>query len=145
MEPISLAEYSKDPKILAKETPVQWVKYGVGDIHFGLELELTYDQYFENLDLLRTPNYFIPGKFVWKEELAIDSWGSELILAPQTLTLLRGKSIRSLLASLKRLGADSEDAAGCGLHVHVNKTAISDLELKRIQYFFSYNGYFIYK
>lgn len=143
--PISLKDYSVNPKILDKVTPVEWVKFGKGDLHYGLEIEITYSQFFEQTDILRVPTLYIPGRFVWKEELSLENWGSELVLAPQTLAMIKGKSMRSMLSALRSQGADSRDSAGCGLHVHVDRAALLPVELKRIQYFFSYNSYFIKK
>lgn len=106
--------------------------YGKGEVYFGIELEIEAAKG-KDPNLL-AKEVLEAGKGFWycKYDASLVN-GVELVSHPATIEVWRGKELEGLFGKLRQMGARSWDTGTCGMHVHVNKTALSRLQQAMLQ------------
>lgn len=73
--------------------------------------------------------------FYIKEDGSLEN-GIEIVTHPHTLQKHRARHWRKLLQYLRGQSCTSYDNKRCGLHVHVNRNALSDKDWHKVEWFF---------
>ena len=106
--------------------------YGQGDRYFGVELEVDDGgKYEENALRIKNAANFGGEHIYIKEDGSLDD-GFEIVTHPMTLDYHMNKMYwEDILHEAVRLGYKSHMTATCGLHIHVNRTALGDREYEQ--------------
>lgn len=97
--------------------------HGVGDYHFGIEIEIEDrdNNYEDGLDIAY--DYLSANDRGYLKEDGSLSEGFEIVSHPHTLVEMQTKFPWDLLKELQKLGFRSWNTSTCGVHVHVSKKA----------------------
>ena len=115
-----------------------------GETHFGIELEIDSKEHIPNKETLAGD---IAGKetdFYCKSDSSLD-YGFEIVSHPVTFEYFKKnkEKFQKVLKDSQEFGFRSHDAGTCGMHVHVSKDGISNLQLFKIMDFIFSNPSFI--
>ena len=105
--------------------------------YLGIELEIEADGG-DKYDLAESfvAKYGLDNNFCYLKEDGSLNNGFEIVTHPHTLQKHKERKWREILKWLEKQGADSYDNKECGLHVHVNKNLLSNLEWHKVAMFF---------
>jgi len=101
-------------------------------LYLGFELEVEPDDTEDTVDLLE--KYNSNNSFYLKDDGSID--GFEIVSEPHTLLAHRDCQWRKMLNELRRAGTKSYTGGHCGLHVHISRSALSNLQQHKLDMFF---------
>jgi hypothetical protein len=119
---------------------LRWCKYNrklveEGALLFGVELEMEPTGRAEQSDLIEALGGITGTRFILKEDGSLDD-GVELVTIPLSLedhTARFGwEQVLEPLRSIAKSGAGTEN---CGMHVHINKAALSSLQIGKMLVF----------
>jgi hypothetical protein len=123
-----------------EENVLNWCEYNrklveEGALLFGVELEMEPTGRADQSDLIEALGGITGTKFILKEDGSLDG-GVELVTIPLSLedhTARFGwEAVLDPLRSIAKSGADTEN---CGMHVHINKAALSSLQIGKMLVF----------
>jgi hypothetical protein len=123
-----------------EEDVLSWCKYdrklvGRGALLFGVELEMEPTGRAEQSDLIDALGGITREKFILKEDGSLDD-GVELVTIPLSLedhsTRFGWEQVLDPLRSIAKSGVDTDN---CGMHVHINKAALSPLQIGKMLVF----------
>jgi len=105
--------------------------------YLGIELELECEAEKSSKDLAESlKDKFGTDDFFYLKEDGSLTNGFEIVTHPHTLQKHRERKWRDILTWLKQQGATSYENEHCGLHIHVDKKSLSNLEWYKIAVFF---------
>jgi len=106
-----------------------------GALLFGVELEMEPRGRTEQSDLIEALGGITQEKFILKEDGSLDD-GVELVTIPLSLedhlSRFGWEHVLDPLRTIAKSGADTDN---CGMHVHINKAALSPLQIGKMLVF----------
>jgi len=106
-----------------------------GAVLFGVELEMEPRGRTEQSDLIEALGGITQEKFILKEDGSLDD-GVELVTIPLSLedhlSRFGWEHVLDPLRTIAKSGADTDN---CGMHVHINKAALSPLQIGKMLVF----------
>jgi Putative amidoligase enzyme len=125
---------------LYENNVLDWCKYDRhlverGALLFGVELEMEPRNDADQSDLIRALGGITREKYILKEDGSLDD-GVELVTIPLTLedhaSRFGWEHVLDPLRSIAKSGVDTDN---CGMHVHINKAALSPLQIGKMLVF----------
>jgi len=123
------------------ETDVlRWCKYGrdlvqQGALLFGVELEMEPTGGADQADLIAALGGITGKKFILKEDGSLDD-GVELVTIPLSLEDHMARfGWQKVLDPLRSIAKSGVGTDNCGMHVHINKAALSPLQIGKMLVF----------
>ena len=115
-----------------------------GEVHFGIELEIDSKEHIPNKETLAGTIAGNENDFYCKSDSSLN-YGFEIVSHPVTFDYFKKnkEKFQKVLKDAKEFGFRSHDAGTCGMHVHVSKDGISNLQLFKIMDFIFSNPSFI--
>ena len=107
-------------------------------LFYGIELEIEGDkELLENMQ---------KDFFYYKQDGSLDA-GFELVTHPLSWIWIKKNksSIKEMLQYFRNNSCKSHDTTTCGIHIHISRNKISDIQLSKICNFFTYNQKFVLK
>lgn len=133
-----------------RKTPADELKEKAGEslLFLGFELESggvrTAGECLETLNSISPQNS--DDDFLFKEDGSIPDFGAELVSQPGTLAWHKNFKWERILRELRAGGFKSHDLGGeCGLHVHFNRSFLSESQAGLLDYFVQKNQPFFEK
>lgn len=123
-----------------EDNVLDWCKYDRklverGALLFGVELEMEPTGRAEQADLIDALGGITGKKFILKEDGSLDD-GVEIVTIPLSLedhtTRFGWEEVLDPLRSIAKSGVDTDN---CGMHVHINKAALSPLQIGKMLVF----------
>lgn len=106
-----------------------------GALMFGVELEMEPTGDADQDDVARALGGPIADRYILKEDGSLDS-GVELVTIPMTLDGHRTRfDWPAVLARVRGLAKSGRNTTNCGMHVHINKAALSALTIGKMLVF----------
>lgn len=112
------------------------------DFYLGIELEVLSDEYGKKsnkfikfLDKLK-----VADRFYLKNDGSLGGEGFEIVSQPETLQSIH-KNIKwmKILEWLTKNDFESEENGKCGIHIHINKAILEELDITKLRLFFKVN------
>ena len=110
-------------------------------LYLGMEWELNFDHH-DSCTVKRIVEKHLHGSYIWKSDGSIGE-GQELVLAPRTLQSYRDINLHLLCKELKEANATGFQRNSCGIHIHVNRDAIKNTDMRKIMAWVMVNRKFI--
>lgn len=112
------------------------------DLYLGIELEVLHKEYGNAADdlLAYLEELKVENRFYFKNDGSLDDEGFEIVTHPETLkSIHRNLKLIKIFEWLNKNDFDSEKSGLCGLHVHINKAILEDLDITKMRLFFKVN------
>ena len=100
------------------------------DLVFGFELEMEFPGRMERGKWLKESTNRCVGKgFIVKEDGSLGTGGAELVSIPLSLIEHRTHGWRNVFKAAAIHGAESASTTTCGIHVHINRSALTSWQI----------------
>jgi hypothetical protein len=119
---------------------LDWCKYNTDAIHrgallFGVELEMEPRSGHDQSDLTAALGGITQKQYILKEDGSLDD-GVELVTVPLTLEDHTSRfGWGKVLDPLRLIAKSGVDTDNCGMHVHINKSALTPLQIGKMLVF----------
>ena len=112
------------------------------DLYLGIELEVLHEEFGDKSEKLikYLKELKVDDRFYFKHDGSLNDRGFEIITHPETLkSIHRNLKLVKIFEWLNKNDFDSEKSGLCGLHVHINKAILEDLDITKMRLFFKVN------
>lgn len=109
------------------------------ELYMGVELEIGGNKNVENVNLFASK--FENDFFYIKKDRSIPKYGCEIVSYPATLEYHKSEKSKwkEILNGAIKLGFKSFDINNCGIHIHINKNYLTNLEISKLDCFVNKN------
>lgn len=112
------------------------------DLYLGIELEVLHEEHAAKSSKLIAflEKIKVKNRFYLKHDGSLEGKGFEIVSHPETLkSIHRNIKLIKILEWLNKNDFDSEKSGKCGLHIHINKAILEDLDITKLRLFFKVN------